>query len=128
MLCTDLNFVLTTISSILACLLLISEMLPYATSSRCNSVLESVNHVFSLSCLISNKGVRTLNTELIKENNRLQVDNSNLTDIIDNIKTNVVDGLRHEIVQLRNSFDEKIPQKLISRFDIEAQRGTAIEE
>lgn len=104
--CEDTNFILTSISSILAILLLASELLPYATSSRCNGVLEGISHICgSPSCFISNKNIRIQNDELKIENTKLKIDNDDLKHIIDDIKINVITELKEDISKLRSSFE-----------------------
>lgn len=70
--------------------------------------MEALSHVCcNPSCLISNKNIRTQNDELRNENNKLKLDNDDLKTIIEDIKLNVIDELKHEIVSLRTSFEQK---------------------
>jgi hypothetical protein len=99
--------VLSSLSSILAVLLLVSEMLPYASSSKCNSILEGVGHVFCrTSCFISNKNIRFDNDDLRHKNKELNEDNKDLRDEVDFLKKTVLNDIAIELQNLRKSFDE----------------------
>lgn len=104
--CSNLDLYFTAISSVLGICLLISEMLPYASSSRCNSILEGMSHICCRAgCLVSNKNIRIQNDELKEENVKLRIDNKDLKHIIEDIKNNVINELRSEIRKLRTSLD-----------------------
>jgi hypothetical protein len=67
-------------TSVVSLLLIVSEFLPYASSSRCNSILEALSHVFCKNnCLVSNKQVLYDNVELAKEVLQLKNEIQNLT-------------------------------------------------
>ena len=72
--------IINIITSIVGMLLIISETLPYASSSRCNSILEALSHIICKNnCLKSNKAIMYDNNELIKEVSHLKTEIKNLT-------------------------------------------------
>jgi hypothetical protein len=67
-------------TSVVSLLLIVSEMLPYASSSRCNSIVEALSHIMCKNnCLKSNKAIMYDNNELIKEVSHLKTEIKNLT-------------------------------------------------
>lgn|SRR5574343_83342 len=76
------NSLLTIITTISGVLLLISEFLPYASSSKCNSIMEGISHIVCKNnCLKSNKQIIYDNHELCKEVVQLKKEISNLTKV-----------------------------------------------
>lgn len=77
---------ITLFTSVVSLLLIISEMLPYASSSRCNSIIEAISHICCKNnCLKSNKQIIYDNNELIKEVSHLQHEIQNLTKLRNSI-------------------------------------------
>jgi hypothetical protein len=104
--CASLSNILSSISTIFGILLLVSEMLPYASSSKCNSIIEGVSHVFcQTSCLVSNKNIRFENEELKQEVVDLKDSKKSLVEEINYLKKVVLTDLAADIQQLRKSFD-----------------------
>ena len=104
--CGTITNILSSLSTVFAILLLVSELLPYASSSKCNSVIEGVSHVFChTSCLVSNKNIRTENEEMRLEIANLKTDKQELVDEVNNLKKVILTDLAKEIKQLRTSFD-----------------------
>ena len=90
--------VLGVFLGVVSCLLLISEILPYATSARCNSLMEGFGHACCMTqCLISNKGIREENKDLHVVNEKLSKENEDLHVLIHDIKNDIVKKLREEI-------------------------------
>jgi hypothetical protein len=107
MLCASLTNILSSASTIFAILLLVSELLPYASSSKCNSIVEGVSHIFCrTSCFVSNKNIRFENDELKHENVELKEDNKVLVDEINQLKQVVLHDIADEIQKLRKSFEK----------------------
>lgn len=104
--CASLSNILSSISTIFGILLIVSEMLPYASSSKCNSITEGVSHVFCrTSCLVSNKNIRFENDELKQEILELKDNKKVLTEEIGYLKKVVLSDLAKEIQHLRKSFE-----------------------
>ena len=79
-------------TSVISLLLIVSEFLPYASSSRCNSILEALSHVFCKNnCLISNKQIVYDNQELVKEVSHLKNEIKNLTTLRTSLEIQRVD-------------------------------------
>jgi len=84
--------ILSSLSSIFTIMLLISELLPYASSSKCNSLIEGISHIFcQTSCLVSNKNIRCENDEMRQE--------------IEHLKKVVLANIADDIKKLRKSFE-----------------------
>jgi len=67
-------------TTVVSLFLVISELLPYASSSRCNSIIEAVSHLCCRNnCLRSNKQIIYDNAELVKEVSHLKEEITNLT-------------------------------------------------
>jgi hypothetical protein len=72
--------IINIITAIAGMALIISEILPYASSSRCNSILEAFSHLLCKNnCFVSNKQIIFDNTELVKEVSHLKREIKNLT-------------------------------------------------
>lgn len=98
--------ILSSLASMFAILLLVSELLPYASSSKCNSLLEGVSHIFCYtSCLVSNKNIRFENEEMKQEIVNLKTDKRELVDEIDYLKQVVLANIADDIKKLRTSFE-----------------------
>jgi hypothetical protein len=83
---------LSVISTITSLFFIISEFLPYASSSRCNSVLEALSHILCKNnCLKSNKAIMYDNTELTKEVQHLKNEIVNLTSLRTSLEIQRVD-------------------------------------
>jgi hypothetical protein len=81
--CDNLLTIVSTVSSIL---LILSEVLPYASSCRCNSITEAFSHLLCKNnCLISNKQIVADNQELSKVVFQLQNEVKNLTTVRNSI-------------------------------------------
>jgi hypothetical protein len=79
-------------TSVISLLLIVSEFLPYASSSRCNSILEALSHVFCKNnCFISNKQIIYNNEELAKEVSHLKNEIINLTTLRTSLEIQRVD-------------------------------------
>lgn len=105
--CTSILNILSSVSSVLGILLLVSELLPYASSSKCNSLLEGISHIFCrASCFVSNKNIRFDNEELRHKNVELNEDNKGLRDEISYLKKIVLTDIATELQNLRNSLDK----------------------
>lgn len=105
--CSPITNILSSLSSIFAILLLVSELLPYASSSKCNSILEGVGHVFCrTSCFISNKNIRFDNEDLRHKNQELNEDNKELRDEVDYLKKTVLNDISVQLQNLRKSFED----------------------
>jgi hypothetical protein len=116
--CTSISNVLSSVSSILAVLLLVSELLPYASSSKCNSILEGASHIMCrTSCLVSNKNIRFDNEELKQKNSTLNEDNKDLQEEINYLKKVVLNDIVSELQNLRKSFDKHRRSKDITNDD-----------
>jgi hypothetical protein len=71
---------ISLLTTIVGFLLVVSEFLPYASSSKCNSIFEAMSHVFCKnSCLRSNKQIINDNETLSKEVSQLRNEILNLT-------------------------------------------------
>jgi hypothetical protein len=71
---------------------IISEFLPYASSSRCNSILEALSHIFCKNnCLRSNKQIVYDNAELVKEVSHLKNEIVNLTTLRSSLEIQRID-------------------------------------
>lgn len=104
--CSSTTNILSSLSTIFGILLLISELLPYASSSKCNSIMEGVSHMFCYTaCLVSNKNIRYENTELKVEISELKDNKKMLTDEINHLKHVVLAELANEIRSMRKSFE-----------------------
>ncbi len=98
--------VLSSLSSMFAILLLISELLPYASSSKCNSLIEGASHIFCrTSCLVSNKNIRFENDEMRQEITDLKTDKQELINEINHLKKVVLANIADDIKKLRTSFE-----------------------
>jgi hypothetical protein len=118
--CASLSNVLSSVSTIFAVLLLISELLPYASSSKCNSITEGVSHVFCrASCLVSNKNIRFENEELKNEVIELKDTKKALTEEITHLKQVVLTDMANDIKQLRKSFEtHKVVKRTTDEIEI----------
>ncbi len=104
--CSLITNILSSLSSIFAVLLLVSELLPYASSSKCNSIMEGVGHVFCrTSCFVSNKNIRFDNEDLRHKNRELNEDNDELKKEVEYLKKTVLNEIAYEMQQLRQSFE-----------------------
>lgn len=104
--CGTITNMLSSLSSVFAILLVISELLPYASSSKCNSLIEGASHVFCrTSCLVSNKNIRFENDEMRQEITSLRLDKKDLIDEINHLKKVVLADMANDIKKLRISFD-----------------------
>lgn len=120
--CSPITNILSSLSSIFAILLFISELLPYASSSKCNSILEGVGHVLcQTSCFISNKNIRFDNEDLRHKNQELNEDNKELRDEVDYLKKTVLNDISVQLQNLRESFEDH-------KVDIKEQVDEAYED
>lgn len=104
--CSSITNILSSISTVFAILLLVSELLPYASSSKCNSLVEGVSHIFcKASCFVSNKNIRFENEELKSEVIELKSTKAELVEEINHLKKVVLNDISNEIRKLRTSFE-----------------------
>lgn len=69
-------------TTVISCGFLVSEYLPYATSSRCNSIFEALIHMFCKdNCFISNKQMVFDNNDMQKTILHLQQEVQDLTNV-----------------------------------------------
>jgi hypothetical protein len=77
---TDTCNALSIVTAVIGVLLIASELLPYASSSTCNSIIEGISHVFCRNnCFKSNKGIIHQNIDFQKEIAYLRDEIKNLT-------------------------------------------------
>jgi hypothetical protein len=73
---------LTIVTTVISCGFLISEYLPYATSSRCNSIIEALSHLFCKNnCFMSNKQIVFDNHEMLHTIQHLQQEIKDLKEV-----------------------------------------------
>jgi hypothetical protein len=94
---------ISIVTGLVGLALLVSEVLPFATCSRCNSLTEALGHLLSKSnCLISNKQMVFDNEELIKVVVQLKDEITNLT----TMKANLNEEHRRGIEVIHESIGE----------------------